>query len=89
MGIKERWKDLTSAVLGAGMGYLTSLYEEAVARANIAVTPELAKVDWKTALYAGHFWPWLHYHYPNEMKIVYIVAGCIGVYVIYKYILKD
>jgi hypothetical protein len=88
MQMKERLKDLASAVLGGGIGYLSSLYGEAVARANIAVRPELAKVDWITAFLAGHIGDWLYYHYPNEMRIVGTVAGCVGLYAIYK-ILKD
>jgi hypothetical protein len=89
MGIKERWKDLASGVLGAGIGYGSSFYGEIAARANVAVRPELAKVDWITALLAGHINDWLFYNYPNQIRIISPIIGCVSCYLIFKYIVRD
>jgi|YelNatPaOPRAMG01_1025707.scaffolds.fasta_scaffold408024_1 hypothetical protein len=89
MEMKERLKDLASGVLGAGIGYGYSLYREIAARANVAVRPELAKVDWMTALLSDHFEDWLFYHFPNEMKIIYAAIGCVAGYLLFKYVVKD
>ena len=45
------------------------------ANANVAVRPELATVDWWTAVLAGHGFDWLWYHFPVVMTIVVIVIA--------------
>lgn len=72
---KNAGKYVASTVIGGALGYLGGLYGEVSSRANVAVRPELANVDFITALLAGHETDWLFYHSPNEMKVVTTVVG--------------
>lgn len=47
-------------IAGANAAYMIFLRAPAV----VEVRPELASVDFGTALFSGRFNPWLYYHYP-------------------------
>ena len=65
------------AIIGAGIGSLIGVavgfWGWASSSANIIVRPELANVDWWTALLANHFSDWLFYHNPMLGFIAYII----------------
>ena len=65
------------ACVGGLFAFLLSFYWKASAAANVAVRPELAKVDFWTALLAGHAGDWLWYLFPDAMTVVSVVIGVI------------
>jgi len=77
MGVLGKLKYVAAAGGGAIAGYAGGLYFEMAARANVAVRPELTKVDWFTALLAGHLSDWVFYYYPTEATTGCVVAGAL------------
>ena len=61
--------------LGAIAGFLLSLYWRASSVANLIVRPELGRVDFWTALLAGHGGDWLWYFFPDAMTVIAIIIG--------------
>jgi hypothetical protein len=62
------------AALGAGGGYLASLYGRFQAAAAVRVRPNLADVGLLDAAVTGHGGDWLFYHYPGPMTALSIVV---------------
>ncbi|MEM5879648.1 MAG: hypothetical protein QXU74_04130 [Candidatus Aenigmatarchaeota archaeon] len=76
-------KYVVSGSVGAGIGYVYGLWSQFSAKANVAVRPELTKVDWFTALLSGHLQDWAFYHYPTESTLLAagIGAALLSLYV--------
>ena len=87
MRIKEKIGDnlkyLVAGSVGAGIGYVYSLWSQFSAKANVVVRPELTKVDWLTAFLSGHLKDWVFYHYPTESTLLAagIGAALLSLYV--------
>ncbi len=64
-----KMKYAISTAVGSGLGYLASLYGEAVAKANYTIRPELVKADFWTAALANHGGDWLWQNYPTGMTV--------------------
>jgi len=89
MGVLGKLKYVAAAGGGAILGYAGGLYSETVARANVAVRPELAKVDWFTALFADHLSDWIFYHYPTEATTGCAVAGALVATAAAYFLIRD
>jgi len=79
MGVLGKLKYAATAVGGAALGYAGALYSEVTAKANFAVRPELANVDWVTAALAGHATDWFFYFYPKECTLASVAVGAVAV----------
>jgi hypothetical protein len=74
----SKLKYIIAVVVGIVVGYLFSLYGKISAIADIKVRPELANVDFWTALLADHPQAYLFYHYPDIMTVASIAFGMVA-----------
>ena len=65
------------ALIGGLVGYAVGLYDIIVAKANFVVRPELAQVDFWTALFANHGLDWLVYYNQTLSVLVTAIIGAI------------
>ena len=70
------------ALISVAMGYVNAWWGSVSAQANVAIRPELAKVDWFTALLASHFEDWWFYHNPVIAFWTTLIATAVITFVI-------
>lgn len=70
-------KYIAGGSIGGGIGYLSFLYENAVAHANVAIRPEIADVDFITAMLAEHGSDWILYNHPSACAAAFVGVGAL------------